>query len=141
MTCRQRFLAAVRGEPVDRTPVFPLLMFLAADRAGISYRTFATDGQALAEAQLAVQQRFGVDAVTACSDAFRLSADLGGDMVFPEATPLSCATSARERIHAARGCRYMLSAGCEIPAQTTDEVFSAFCGAVRDTELTGGRNG
>lgn len=87
MTHRQRFLAALRGEAVDRTPAFPLLMFLAAHRAGISYRTFATNGHALADAQMLVQQRFGLDAITACSDAFRLSADLGGEMAFPEDKP------------------------------------------------------
>ena len=38
MTDRERFMAALDNEPVDRVPVFPLLMFLAADRAGISYR-------------------------------------------------------------------------------------------------------
>jgi len=83
-THRERFLAALNSLPVDRTPVFPLLMFFAANRAGISYRDFATNGRAMAEAQLSIQQRFGLDAITACSDAFRISADLGGDMVYPE---------------------------------------------------------
>ncbi len=84
----QRCLAAVRGEPADRTPVFPLLMFLAAERAGLSYRRYATDGKALAEAQLAARERFGLDAITACSDAFRLAADLGAQVNYPEqATP------------------------------------------------------
>ena len=70
--------------------MFPLLMFLAADRAGIPYRRFATDGRALAEAQLKVRERFELDALTACSDAFRLAADLGADMCYPEeATPYS----------------------------------------------------
>lgn len=87
MTSRERFLAALRGEPVDRVPVFPLLMFFAADRAGISYRQFATDAGALVEAQLRLQERFGLDAITSCSDAFRLSADLGGDMAYPEDRP------------------------------------------------------
>ncbi|MHB9134496.1 MAG: uroporphyrinogen decarboxylase family protein [Armatimonadota bacterium] len=87
MTSRERFLAAIAGQPVDRTPVFPLLMFLPADRAGLTYREFAANGQALAEAQLGVQRRFGVDAITACSDAFRISADLGGEMAFPEDGP------------------------------------------------------
>ena len=88
MNGRERCLAAIRGEPVDRTPVFPLLMFLAADRAGLTYREYATDGRALAEAQLAAAERFGLDAVTACSDAFRLAADLGARMSYPEqATP------------------------------------------------------
>jgi MtaA/CmuA family methyltransferase len=84
LTNRERFMAALHGQPVDRVPVFPLLMFLAADRAGITYREFVTDGRALAEAQLLVQERFDLDAITVCSDAFRLTADLGGDMVFPE---------------------------------------------------------
>jgi uroporphyrinogen-III decarboxylase len=71
MNGRQRCLAALRGEPVDRTPVFPLLMFLAADRLGISYRRYATDGSALAEAQLKARERFELDAITACSDGTR----------------------------------------------------------------------
>ena len=86
MTSKQRCLATIRGQPADRTPVFPLLMFLAADRLGVSYRQFATDGRALAEAQIQAYRRFGVDAITACSDAFRISADLGGDMRYPEAS-------------------------------------------------------
>jgi MtaA/CmuA family methyltransferase len=84
MTRRQRFMAALGGEPLDRVPVFPLLMFLAADRAGLTYRQYATDGRALADAQLLVQERFDLDAVTVCSDAFRVPADLGGDMAYPE---------------------------------------------------------
>ena len=84
MTHRQRFMAALNGAPLDRVPVFPLLMFLAADRAGLTYRQYATDGRALAEAQLLVQEQFDLDAITACSDAFRIPADLGGDMAYPE---------------------------------------------------------
>jgi len=87
MTSRQRCLAAIAGQPVDRVPVFPLLMFLPADRLGISFRRYATDGAAMAEAQLNVRQRFGVDAITACSDAFRVSADLGGEIAYPEDHP------------------------------------------------------
>jgi hypothetical protein len=34
----ERSLAAVRGQPVDRTPVFPLLMFFAQRRHGVTYR-------------------------------------------------------------------------------------------------------
>lgn len=87
MTHRQRFMAALDGEPADRVPLFPLLMFLAADRAGMTYREFATNGQAMAHAQLLVQERYGLDAITACSDAFRITADLGADMAFPEDKP------------------------------------------------------
>jgi MtaA/CmuA family methyltransferase len=84
MNSKQRCLAAIRGEPLDRTPVFPLLMFLAADRAHMPYRRYATNGHALADAQLNMRQLYGVDAITSCSDAFRVSADLGGEMAYPE---------------------------------------------------------
>jgi MtaA/CmuA family methyltransferase len=91
MTHRERFMAALNGEETDRVPVFPLLMFLAIDRAGITYREYATNGKALAAAQLRVQERFDLDAITACSDAFRVSGDLapafGGEMVYPESKP------------------------------------------------------
>jgi len=87
MTSRERCLAALAGRPVDHVPVFPLLMSFAADRYGISYREFAVNGHATAEAQLAIRDRFPVDAITACTDAFRVSADLGGEMVYPEDTP------------------------------------------------------
>jgi MtaA/CmuA family methyltransferase len=91
MAHRERFMAALKGKHTDRVPVFPVLMFLAVDRAGITYREFATNGKALAEAQLLVQERFDLDAITACSDAFRVSGDLapllGGEMVYPEDKP------------------------------------------------------
>jgi MtaA/CmuA family methyltransferase len=84
MNSKQRCLAALSGEPVDRVPVFPLLMFFAQKRLGVSYREFATNGHVMAEAQLNIADTFDVDAITACSDAFRITADLGADMVFPE---------------------------------------------------------
>lgn len=88
MTPRERFMAALHGHEPDRIPLFPLLMFLAADRAGLSYREFATNGAALAQAQLLVQERFALDAITACSDAFRISGNLGpAEMVYPEDKP------------------------------------------------------
>lgn len=87
MTSRERCLASIAGTAPDRTPVFPLLMFFAQQRAGITYREFATNGLALADAQGAIRARFPVDALTVCSDAFRLPADLGADMAFPDDKP------------------------------------------------------
>lgn len=92
MTSKERCLAAIAGEPVDRVPVFPLLMFFALQRIGITYREFARNGSSMAAAQLNIHSRFGVDAITACSDAFRISADLGGEMVFPDDSPPFLAT-------------------------------------------------
>lgn len=62
MKSKERCLAMLRGDPVDRVPVFPLLMFFSADRAGISYRSYATSGHALAYWQLLLM-RDGVDNV------------------------------------------------------------------------------
>jgi MtaA/CmuA family methyltransferase len=84
MNSKERCLAVLRGEPVDHTPVFPLIMFLAANRLGVPYHDYATNGRIMAEAQLKLRDAFGVDAITACSDAFRISADLGGEMIYPE---------------------------------------------------------
>jgi uroporphyrinogen-III decarboxylase len=103
---RERCLAAIRGGAVDRTPLFPLLMFLAADRSGISYRRFATDGRALAEAQLKAREP---------------------ELAF--ATPAQAQAAARDRLRRAAGARYLLSAGCEVPATVSDQTFRAFCGA------------
>jgi MtaA/CmuA family methyltransferase len=89
---RQRCLDVMAGNAAGRVPVFPLLMSFSADRHGLTYRMFASDGAALAEAQLRAMERFGLDAVTVCSDAFRIAADYGGDTVFPEATPPFLAT-------------------------------------------------
>lgn len=87
MNSKERSLACIQGRPVDRTPVFPLLMFFAQQRAGITYRDYATNGRALADAQLKMLDRFPVDVITACSDAFRITADLGAEMAYPDDKP------------------------------------------------------
>ena len=58
MNGKERCLAAIQGRPVDRTPVFPLLMFFAADRFGATYREFAANGHVLAQAQLKARETF-----------------------------------------------------------------------------------
>jgi len=87
MNNKERFFNVIAGKPVDRVAVFPLLMAFAAKRSGFNYRQFASDGKAMAQAQLKVQQMFDLDAITACSDAFRIAIDLGGQAVFPDDTP------------------------------------------------------
>lgn len=87
MNRKERFLKTLNGEPVDRIPVFPLLMSFSAKHYGVTYQQFASDGEIMAQSQLCVLDKFGIDVITACSDAFRISADLGGDIVFPEDKP------------------------------------------------------
>ena len=84
MNARERCLAVLNGQTPDRAPFFPLLMFFAANRAGLKYRAYASDAAALSEAQMMMFERYRADAVTVCSDAFRVSADLGGEIRFPE---------------------------------------------------------
>jgi len=87
MTSKERFMAVIKGEQPDRTPVFPLLMGFAATRHGLKYSEFAGNGTAMAEAQLRAAERFSLDAITACSDAFRISADLGAQLIFHDDKP------------------------------------------------------
>ncbi|HVO70275.1 MAG TPA: uroporphyrinogen decarboxylase family protein, partial [Aggregatilineaceae bacterium] len=82
---------------------------------------------------------FNVDHLVAFSAARRIYAaaqvcfkgnlDPVADML--QATPEHCQTQALTCIHMAAGARYMLSAGCEVPGHTSDEVFRAFCEAPR----------
>lgn len=46
-----------------------------------------------------------------------------------QSTPQKCLESCLDLIKKAGHCRYMLSPGCEIPAETNDDVFRAFCEA------------
>jgi MtaA/CmuA family methyltransferase len=77
MTGKERILAKLRGEPTDSLPLMPITMMFAADLAGAPYRDYARDHRVLAEAQLAVADRFGFDYVSAISDPAREASDLG----------------------------------------------------------------
>jgi MtaA/CmuA family methyltransferase len=87
MNSKERCLAAIKGEIVDRPPVFPLLMRFASKRHFVTYKDYVTNGTIMAESQIRVIDNFNVDAITSCSDAFRVSADLGGEMVYPLELP------------------------------------------------------
>ena len=65
------------------------------------------------------------DAYDAAGVAFKGNLDPVTEMM--QSTPERCHALCRERIARARGLRYLLSAGCEIPAATPDAVFEAFC--------------
>src|SRR5258708_15680929 len=77
MTGKQRILAKLRGEPVDSLPLMPITMMFAADLAGVRYGDYARDYRVLADAQVAVAERFGLDYVSAISDPAREASDLG----------------------------------------------------------------
>jgi MtaA/CmuA family methyltransferase len=79
MDGQPRVRALIAGEPVDRLPVQPLIMQLAARHAGVHYNDYVTDPRRLAEAQLQVADDFGIDCLMTCSDPARELIDIAGD--------------------------------------------------------------
>jgi len=77
MTGKQRILAKLRGEPTDSLPLMPITMMFAAEGSGVRYGDYARDYRVLADAQVAVADRFGFDYVSAISDPAREATDLG----------------------------------------------------------------
>ncbi|MDW8343247.1 MAG: uroporphyrinogen decarboxylase family protein [Verrucomicrobiae bacterium] len=87
MTSRERILAMLDGQPVDRLPAMPITMQIAARRIGVPYRRYATEAALLAEGQLRVAADFGIDHVSVISDPACEAADCGAAVVFNENQP------------------------------------------------------
>lgn len=87
MNGRERVLALLAGQPVDRLPVMPITMMFAVDQVGVKYGSYAADYRVLAETQVAVAERFGFDYVTCISDPAREAADCGGAVEYFEDQP------------------------------------------------------
>ncbi|MCX7915428.1 MAG: hypothetical protein N3A53_03885 [Verrucomicrobiae bacterium] len=87
MTSRERILAMLDGQPVDRLPAMPITMQIAARRIGVPYRRYATEVALLAEGQLRVAADFGIDHVSVISDPACEAADCGAAVVFNENQP------------------------------------------------------
>jgi len=87
MTGKDRILAKLRGEPTDSLPMMPITMMFAADLAGAHYRDYALDHRVLADAQVAVAERFDFDYVSAISDPAREACDLGAAVAWFDDQP------------------------------------------------------
>jgi MtaA/CmuA family methyltransferase len=87
MTSRQRVLAMIRGQPVDRLPLMPITMMFAGDLVGEKYGRYVTDYRVLVEAQLRTAERFDLDYVSCISDPAREAADLGAAVRFFDNQP------------------------------------------------------
>jgi MtaA/CmuA family methyltransferase len=79
MESLERVRGLIAGSAIDRLPVQPLIMQLAARHAGLDYRAYVTDPVRLAEAQLAMAEDFGIDCLMTCSDPARELIDIAGD--------------------------------------------------------------
>jgi MtaA/CmuA family methyltransferase len=87
MNSRERVLAMIAGEPVDRLPLMPITMMLAADQVGRKYRDYVTDHRVMVEGQIRTAERFGLDYVSGISDPTREAHDLGAPVEFFEDLP------------------------------------------------------
>jgi MtaA/CmuA family methyltransferase len=79
METLERMRRHVAGQPVDRLPVQPLIMQLAARMAGCHYNAYVTDARLLADAQLRMADDLGIDCLLTCSDPARELIDIAGD--------------------------------------------------------------
>lgn len=96
MNGRERLLAFLDGKPVDCLPLMPITMMFAADTAGVSYRRYATDHQALVEAQLCNAAAYDFDYVSCISDPAREASDCGARVeYFDDQPPAIDETQAR----------------------------------------------
>lgn len=87
MNGKQRVLALIAGQPVDRLPLMPITMMFAADLIGAKYRDYVTDHRVLVEAQLRVAEQFDLDFVSVISDPAREAADCGAKVEFFDQQP------------------------------------------------------
>ena len=81
MTGQQRFLAMVRGEPVDLVPRIPILMQFIAEYAGAKYGDFCSDYRVKVAGNLRCAAAFGVDVVSVMSDPYSETQGYGAEIL------------------------------------------------------------
>jgi len=84
MNSSERIQRRLSGEPVDRPPNFNIFMMFAAHYCNIPMRRYYLDYRALAEANQAMVENFGMDIYQAISDSYREAYDFGAEIEFPE---------------------------------------------------------
>jgi len=88
MNGRERILAMLEGRPVDSLPAMPITMMYAANQIGAKYYDYATNYRVLADAQVAVAERFDFDYVSVISDPGCEASALGAALkFFPDQPP------------------------------------------------------
>jgi MtaA/CmuA family methyltransferase len=87
MNGRERVLAFLAGEPVDRLPLMPVVMMFCADQISVKYGEYVRGFRVLAEAQIRTAERFDFDIVCNMSDPAREASDCGARVEFYEDQP------------------------------------------------------
>ncbi len=84
MTGLERTRAAIRGLPVDRLPVFPILLAPACQLTGVRQRNYNLDPAVMADTLLRTRQMCGFDGIYVSRDNWVSHEALGGRLTFPE---------------------------------------------------------
>ena len=87
MNSRERVLAHLASQPVDRLPVMPITMQFACDLIGAKYHDYETNHRVLVEGQMRVAEQFAFDYVNTMSDPTREASDCGAKVEFFENSP------------------------------------------------------
>ena len=82
MTGKQRYVAMLRGEPVDFVPRIPILMQFAADHIGAKYGAFCSDYRVKAEGNIRCAEDFGLDLVGVMSNPWTETQGYGAEIVY-----------------------------------------------------------
>ncbi|TWU32209.1 uroporphyrinogen decarboxylase family protein [Novipirellula artificiosorum] len=78
----QRYMASLKGQPVDFLPRTPILMQYAAEYIGSDYAAFASDYRVLVEANQRCANDFGMDQVSCISDPYRETQGFGSTIKY-----------------------------------------------------------
>jgi len=90
LTSRQRVVATLRGEPVDRTPTGPLAVHYCAGLIGVSLKEYTLSAEMLSRAVLHYANRFAPDAVWVSADTWVTAQAMGARLAPPvDNQPLS----------------------------------------------------
>ena len=83
MTSKERVLACLKGEKVDKIPNLNILMWFASRYAGVNFGDFIQKPEVMVAANIKCIQDFGIDVVTVMSDAYCEAEDFGCRISYP----------------------------------------------------------
>lgn len=90
MNSYERTFNKIKKLETDRLPAHPLFMVYAADLIGAKYSDYVRDYRILVKGQLALVEKFPLDIVSCCSDAWREAADCGAELILFDHQPPLC---------------------------------------------------
>lgn len=84
MTPKERMGAFLTGQPLDRVPIIPLLLNVAARLAGMTVREHGRDGLKMGQAHVRTWQRYRQDMITIFTDTAVLAEAMGTKLYYPD---------------------------------------------------------